>query len=230
MTSAATSYTSEWDEANFYTKWTYNLINKIINDGATRPLKFDDLMRVPRRDRAKILFPQLYKHYHNSSRCGFIPKLLVALVKVGWDEAIIVNILTLVEGAIRVAMPTLLISLLNALTNDESDAIANQWAAILSGLSILQTVIHSILFLYSWRIGWNWRVATTALIHNTLFHINNSSIQASGSGRLVNLISNDVSRFEDFTVVSNIFPSSLLCQSNIISISSSLLPLSGVLS
>jgi len=53
------------------------------------------------------------------------------------------------------------------------------------------------------RLGWNWKNASTALVHLKLLHLDSGVLQSSGSGTgmMVNLISNDVSRFEEFAIV-----------------------------
>ena len=53
------------------------------------------------------------------------------------------------------------------------------------------------------RVGWNWKNASTALVHLKLLHLDSGVLQSSGSGTgmMVNLISNDVSRFEEFAIV-----------------------------
>jgi hypothetical protein len=54
------------------------------------------------------------------------------------------------------------------------------------------------------RVGWAWKNTTTALIHDKLIGMDANKLQSSGAstGMMVNLISNDVARFEEFAVVS----------------------------
>ena len=48
-------------------------------------------------------------------------------------------------------------------------------------------------------MGWQWKTATTGLIFNSLFKLKGMNV--TGTGKLVNLISNDVSKFEEFSVM-----------------------------
>ena len=64
----------------------------------------------------------------------------------------------------------------------------------------LQVLIHHVLFFYSMRVGWNWRSVTQALVFEHLLSLDSSSLENSSKGNLVNLISNDVDKFERFTV------------------------------
>jgi ATP-binding cassette subfamily C (CFTR/MRP) protein 4 len=74
---------------------------------------------------------------------------------------------------------------------------------LLSGIGFLQVFIHHVLYFHSMRVGWNWKNASTALVHLKLLHLYSGVLQSSGSGTgmMVNLISNDVSRFEEFAIV-----------------------------
>ena len=96
--------------------------------------------------------------------------------------------------------------LLDSLEND-SDQECYKWAAVLSGIAFVQVVIHHIFVFVAMRTGWNWKNATTALIHENLIQMDVNILQSSGSGTgmMVNMISNDVARFEEFTTVSFVF-------------------------
>ena len=52
-------------------------------------------------------------------------------------------------------------------------------------------------------MGWQWKTATTGLIFNTLFKL--KGVNVTGTGKLVNLISNDMSKFEEFSVMAPFF-------------------------
>jgi hypothetical protein len=63
--------------------------------------------------------------------------------------------------------------------------------------------VHHTLFFISMRTGWNWKNAATALVHDKLIQLDAAALQNSGTGTgmLINMISNDVQRFEEVTVV-----------------------------
>jgi len=62
------------------------------------------------------------------------------------------------------------------------------------------------------RLGWNWKNATTAMIYKRLFKIKGNSLSSANidMGTMVNYISNDVSRFDDFSTFVSFFYVSLL--------------------
>jgi hypothetical protein len=131
---------------------------------------------------------------------------MMALFQAHLSDCILIAGLTLLESAIRVSLPICLIFLLQSLENDpQYSSISFAWATALSILGIGLTIAHHVLFLFSMRLGWNWKSACTALIHKSVFHMSgsalNDKVNAQGTGMMVNLISNDVARLEEFSVV-----------------------------
>jgi len=198
-----TSDVSEWDKASEFDKWTFRVSNNLLNLGKTKALQLEDLYKLSSHDVVGKLLPDLKGSFDKSKPIWFIPRLMVALFKSHKLEVFLIIILTLSESAIRILLPVILFKLLNAL-EDLSSPIRNsyKWAAILGGLGLAQTVIHHILFQLSMRMGWNWRSATTCLIYDRLFLLNGAALSMFNTGKLVNLISNDVARFEEFTTFS----------------------------
>lgn len=97
----------------------------------------------------------------------FIPRLMVALYRMSWDYAILIAVYTIIEGLIRIAMPLVLIFLLDALEKEDRDT-AYIWAAVISALGVSQTIVHHILFFFTIRMGWNWKTASTAFIYQVI--------------------------------------------------------------
>ncbi len=128
---------------------------------------------------------------------------MVALMKFCWVDLTIVAVMTVVDAASMLITPFLLSSLLAALEDDDSDSQCYMWAALLTGVAFFQVFNrHSYVFV-AMRVGWNWKNATTALIHEKLIQMDVNILQSSGSstGMMVNMISNDVARFEEFPLV-----------------------------
>jgi hypothetical protein len=200
-----TTETAEWDSSSFIAKWTYSVANPLLQLGLTKTLQFEDLLKVPSEDVSSKLMKSLKRNYRNSTSFWFIPRLMIALLKTTHHRLMIVCIFNILESSIRIALPVILIFLLRSLQNNDSLLTCYMWAAILGGLSIVQTIAHHVLFCFSMCMGWNWKTACTAMIHDRLFFLNAGVMQNSrtSTGMLVNLISNDVARFEEFSVVSS---------------------------
>lgn len=194
-------YRNSWDEAGFLSKWTFHVANDMLIAGQKRVLEFDDLMKVPVEDRAEIVFDTLKSCYVNSKPIYFVPRLMVALFRMKLAQWLFVLFLTIVEGIIRIALPLLLVFLLDALQNSD-DYAGYRWAGVIAALGVLQAIVHHIVFFFSMRIGWNWRSSCTALIFDALFKLEGAELHGIQTGKMVNMISNDVSRIEEFSVVS----------------------------
>ena len=77
------------------------------------------------------------------------------------------------------------------------------WAGVLSITAFVQIIARHALFFISMRCGWIWKNSGTALIHEKLLSMDATLLQQSGvsAGVMVNMISNDVARFEEFAAV-----------------------------
>ena len=114
-------------------------------------------------------------------------------------------IYTLLEGVTRVASPVVLGLFLRDLQDQSVPHYWSfVWASVLTALTIAQTLIHHILFFFSMRMGNNMKMSVIGLIFNKLFEMRGDTFESASTdtGRLVNLISNDVFRFEEAAVVS----------------------------
>lgn len=192
---------SDWDEASIFSKYTFSVANKFLKLGISKTIQEDDLMIIPEHDYVIRLLPMLQKQYKQSKKFLFIPRLLVSLIKYDLTSFILIAVYTLIEGATRVLLPLILLYLLQTLHDvNSSDAVNYKWAGIFSAIAIIQTISHHILFYYSMRSGWNWKASATALIYDRLFLLNGNMKNFYTTGKLVNLISNDVARFEDFAI------------------------------
>lgn len=172
--------------------------------GEKRPLQFDDLIEIPEVDRAKNVLKNLKDIYIRSHSFWFIPRLMVALNRMVFYEMLLSVVYTIIEGVIRIALPLLLVFLLDALQKGDSYR-SYRWAGLIAALGVLQAIVHHILFFLTMRIGWNWRTSCTGLIYDALFKLEGADMHSVQNGKMVNMISNDVTRIEEFAVVSVMF-------------------------
>lgn len=197
---------SEWELASFLEKWSFAVVNPMLARGLKEPLQFDQLLRIPRNDRSGGMVADLRASYAASEPFWFMPRLMVALIKFTAVEVAFVAVFTTLDAALMVISPLLLQFLLESLQNTPSGSECYMWAGILSGVAFLQVIVRHSLYFVAMRTGWNWKNASTALIHDKLIQMDTTALLRSGasSGMMVNLISNDVARFEEFSVVSKL--------------------------
>ena len=206
MASSSPPVASEWEDAAWYSKWSFSCANAMINKGCADKnirLQLDDLMKLPHHDQASTLVSKYKETYEASRQFLFIPRLVMAMWRMHFDECNVIVFYTILEDVIRVASPVILrlflIDLQNPLVNASR---VFMWAAILSALNIAQTLVHHILFFYSMRLGNNMKVSTIGIIFDKVLSLKSFAMSKANvdTGRLVNLISNDVFRFEEAAI------------------------------
>lgn len=195
---------SEWEKASAFSKWSFSVVTPLIKLGEKKSLNLDDLLKLPAHDNSNRLVSNLELEYRSISSHFGIPKLMMAMWKANICEFTTIALLTLLEGLLRLACTVLLKYFLEDLQNENSPT-KNIYilAAIISVVNITQSVIHHILFKMSMLMGNNMKIAVIGTIFDRLFRIKGSVLDSSsfGSGKLVNIISNDVQRFEEGAVV-----------------------------
>ena len=134
---------SEWEKANFFSKWTFSVANPMINKGMKGPHQsIDDLMLLSQADRSGPLVDELVRQYYSSRTFFyFLPRLVFSLIKAHWSDWILVHILAAAEGCTRIASPVilnyLLYSLAEAGPTGRNDSF--KYAGILVILNLVQT-------------------------------------------------------------------------------------------
>eukprot|EP01041_Mallomonas_annulata_P002395 gene2395-4646_t len=197
---------SEWEEADTFQKWTFSLINNLLNKGGKVALQSDDLFRMCSRDKTKHLLPTLMNTWRTSTGMYKIPRLMIALWKAQYFEFSCVAVLSVFEALSKIASPVVLGYFLTSLSDVNSlDYVPFLWAVVLGFIIFLQSFYHQLLNFTAYRMGWNWKNATTALVYDNLFKLqtNNRGTSNIGTGNLVNLISNDVASLEPLAVFVN---------------------------
>lgn len=137
------SVKSEWEEANFYMKWTFSVANPMINKGMKSPHKtVNDLLLLSQEDLSKPLVDELTKEYNKPRNFYyFLPRLIFSLINARMDEVIIVHLLAACEGCTRIASPVVVNYLLQALSvaGPAGRASSFKYAGILGILHLFQT-------------------------------------------------------------------------------------------
>ena len=200
----------EWDDGSLFQKWTFSVANVMINNCTINSLQETDLMKLSRRDSADMVVDKTFESFTRTKSFWFLPRLIIALYMCSLHDFFWINVWAVLEGAVRVIEPLVIMFLIKALAEKGAQGYADSfmYAGILGGLNVIQTVIHHILFYMSMRMGANWKVGVTGMIFKKLFRLKGAN--KTGTGKLVNLISNDVAKFELFSVMSHFFVVSIL--------------------
>jgi hypothetical protein len=194
---------SEWEEASFYGKWSFSFANNMLNAGESEILELDRLLRTPKEYNASRMVEILKQTYRASKPFWFIPRLMVAMIRMTFVDSLLSSTMSFVDSGCMAIAPLFLQYLLQALETSTTTE-CFMWAAILSGTAVVQVLVRHALYFIAMRTGWNWKNASTALIYDKLLTMDAGRLQnaGAGTGMMVNLISNDVARFEEFATVS----------------------------
>eukprot|EP00667_Euglena_gracilis_P001411 EG_transcript_1411 len=182
---------SEFDQASCFSRWTYRVINPLMATARHKPLQLEDLYHIPPGDHSQLLHARLadalHHHHHRLGR---------AVVATFWRVFALTFVLAVIETLCR---PCGIFCLWHLLTWLQTPT-APLWEGLLwagcMGLAnlILVNVAHC-MFFHVVKLGWNIQTAVTALLHKKVLTLRAAEVVHVTTGMLVNLVSNDVNRF-----------------------------------
>ncbi|XP_015596918.1 multidrug resistance-associated protein 4 isoform X2 [Cephus cinctus] len=179
--------------------WTIKLFKK----GYSKILGIEDLYNPLKTDESAVLGDRLEKRWkielENSKKCGKKPSLLKAIVRTFLWEYTILGIMQIVnEFVIRLGTPMLLGGLLRYF---KPEIKKNYTTAILYATGIsLATAINVISLnqaIYgAFHVGGKIRVAVCSLVYRKALRLSKTALGETAPGKIVNLVANDVNRFD----------------------------------
>ncbi|XP_052505903.1 ATP-binding cassette sub-family C member 4-like [Budorcas taxicolor] len=133
------------------------------------------------------------------------PSLMKAIIKCYWKSCLVLGIFTFLEEGTRVVQPIFLGKMVSYIENyDSNDSAALPesygYAAGLSACVLVWAVLHHLYFYHMQRVGMRLRVAVCHMIYRKSLHLSSSAMRKTTTGQIVNLMSNDVNRFDQVTV------------------------------
>ncbi|KAJ3063674.1 Multidrug resistance-associated protein 4, partial [Quaeritorhiza haematococci] len=185
--------------SSLWAKFTYNYMNEMIGRGFRRELVTEDYPPIEDLDEAGDLSTRLREAWDTEVRTHGPQnaKLWRATWKVfGW-RYIIGGLWFLLESLVKIATAVVLSLLLNHLSKPNEEKGNDGWyyALALSLCIFFSAFLHHIDFFLCMRVGMQVRTAFIATIYRKCLSLSIS--HTSSTGMIVNLVSNDVQRFED---------------------------------
>ncbi|XP_014467791.1 PREDICTED: multidrug resistance-associated protein 4-like [Dinoponera quadriceps] len=179
--------------------WTIDLFRM----GYTRALEIEDLYEPLKEDRSSLLGDKLEKQWNieleNSKKRKRRPSLLKAIFRTFLlDYCNIALVQLIVEFVIRLGTPLLLGGLLRYF---RKDAVESYEVALWYGVGIcMATAMNVIAFnqaiFGSFHIGSKVRVAVCSVVYRKALRLSKTALGETAPGKVVNLVANDVNRFE----------------------------------
>lgn len=183
--------------------WIKNLFWK----GSKKDLEVEDLYNTMPTDRSEMLGDELEKYWKmeicRAKETKRKPRLLKAIVKTFGRFYFFVGILQFITwGVIRVAQPIFLGKFI--LYFNKESKMSKEEAYIYAGCLILTAVLAMFFvhhtFLACQKIGMRIRVACCSIIYRKILRLSKFSQGKTAAGQVVNLLSNDVTRFDFVTL------------------------------
>ncbi|KXS09504.1 hypothetical protein M427DRAFT_128884 [Gonapodya prolifera JEL478] len=191
---------SRWKKALWALEWipmllTYSHVNFIVAHGNKTLLKETDFPPVQEHETASRLSNLLTDEWERERKKPN-PNVVNVIFRVYWPKLLLVIMLGAVYSACRI-LEALLIGALVRVFQDSSKSNNEgyMWAGLLTLAVMLDSTCRGYMFYWAVRTGFNMRVGMISTIYRKTLNLSMS--HASSTGTIVNLVSNDVQRFED---------------------------------
>uniref|UniRef100_A0AAZ1XW59 Multidrug resistance-associated protein 4 n=1 Tax=Oreochromis aureus TaxID=47969 RepID=A0AAZ1XW59_OREAU len=195
--------------ANLLSKIFFCWLNPLFRIGYRRKLQEDDMYKVLPEDASDRLGEELQRYWNQEIQQAANelrpPKLTKALIQCYWKSYLLIGSYIFIEEVIKVIQPVLLGKLIEYFesydpANSPAVSEAYIYAAGISLSTISLTVLHHLYFYHVQRAGMKIRVAVCHVIYRKALCLNSSALAKTTTGQIVNLLSNDVNKFDEVTL------------------------------
>ncbi|XP_034041901.1 multidrug resistance-associated protein 4-like [Thalassophryne amazonica] len=182
-------------------------LNPLFRIGYKRKLNENDMYKVLPGDTSERLGEALQWYWdHEVERAAKelrTPKLTKALILCFWRSYFLIGMYMFLEEVIKVIQSLLLGKINEHFEIYEPTATiyeAYGYAAAISLATISLTILHHLYFYSVQRAGMKIRVAMCHMIYRKALSLNSTALRNTTSGQIVNLLSSDVTKFDEVTL------------------------------
>ncbi|XP_074483833.1 ATP-binding cassette sub-family C member 4-like [Sebastes fasciatus] len=195
--------------ASLLSKIFFWWLNPLFSTGSKRKLEEDDMYEVLPEDRSESLGQDLQRYwdqeYLKATKEMRKPGLSKCIIKCYWKPYAVLGLFTLIEEIIKVIQPVFLGKMILYFESyDPNDTtalnVALGYAAGLSICTIGLNLLHHLYFYHVQRTGMKIRVAMCHMIYSKALRLSSAAMGKTTTGQIVNLLSNDVNKFDDVTI------------------------------
>ncbi|KAH1024385.1 hypothetical protein HUJ05_003874 [Dendroctonus ponderosae] len=174
----------------------------IFKRGYSKVLDVDDLYNPIKSDRSMLLGDRLervwHRLYEKANKKQKKASLLVGLLQTFWPELTILGITLVLMQVFSLIQPMMLGQLLAYFRADtgltKQDAFL--YAGAISVCTFLNALLSNQYIMGAFHYGMKIRAACCALVYRKSLRLSKTALGETASGKIVNLLSNDVSRFD----------------------------------
>ncbi|XP_077200008.1 ATP-binding cassette sub-family C member 4 [Paroedura picta] len=197
--------------ANFCSRLFFWWLNPLFVLGHKRRLDEDDMYKVLPEDSSKVLGEGLQwywdKEVQKAKKEARVPHLTKAIILCYWKSYLVLGLFTLIEETLKIIQPVFLGNIISYFertgsTDDSSSALEYAYAsaAALSVCTLVLAITHHLYFYHVQRAGMKLRVAMCHMIYRKALRLSNTAMTKTTTGQIVNLLSNDVNKFDQVTI------------------------------
>ncbi|XP_073707299.1 ATP-binding cassette sub-family C member 4 [Garra rufa] len=194
--------------ANLFSQIFFCWLNPLFRIGSKRRLEEDDMYNVLPEDRSKRLGEELQSHWNHEVEKATkelrTPKLTKAIIRCYWRSYAVLGVFTLIEEVIKVIQPVFLGKLIQYFESYDPDNSALYeaygYAAGVSFSTLGLALLHHLYFYHVQRSGMKIRIAMCHMIYRKALCLSASAMGQTTTGQIVNLLSNDVNKFDEVTI------------------------------
>uniref|UniRef100_A0A3Q2X474 Multidrug resistance-associated protein 4 n=1 Tax=Haplochromis burtoni TaxID=8153 RepID=A0A3Q2X474_HAPBU len=185
---------------SFYFSW----LTPLLQLGQKRRLEENDMYSILKEDQSEALGEELQRFWDREVRHAtkelLKPKLTRVLIKFYGRSYAMAGIFT-----IKVIQPLLLGKIILFFENGDPDdqrslGMAYVYAAAMSISTLGLTILQHLYYYHVLRTGMRIRVAMCHMIYRKALRLSAKSMGQTTTGQIVNLLSNDVNRFDEITL------------------------------
>uniref|UniRef100_A0A8U7M4T4 Cystic fibrosis transmembrane conductance regulator n=1 Tax=Corvus moneduloides TaxID=1196302 RepID=A0A8U7M4T4_CORMO len=189
----------------YLTRW----LNPLFITGHKRKLQEDDMYKVLPEDSSEKLGEELQwywdKEVQKAKKRGKTPHLTKAIILCYWKSYLVFGIFTMIEETLKIIQPILLGKIISYFekydSSDEVDLNCAYWhAGALSVCTLILAIMHHLYFYHVQRAGMKLRVAMCHMIYRKALRLSSVAMAKTTTGQIVNLLSNDVNKFDQVTI------------------------------
>ncbi|GFS16304.1 multidrug resistance-associated protein 4 [Elysia marginata] len=187
--------------ANYVSKMLFWWLNPLFNKGYKGWLEESDMYNVTPNDSSETtgeIMQAAWNKELEKQKHGKQASLLRSLFRAfGW-KFMWFGVIVLFEEIIKLCQPVLLAELLDYFRQDSTTTTTEAWlyATGVIFCSVILAVVHHPYFFGASRLGMRARIGLCSLMYRKCLRLSNKSLNESSVGQIVNLMSNDVARFD----------------------------------
>ncbi|XP_052217717.1 ATP-binding cassette sub-family C member 4-like isoform X4 [Dreissena polymorpha] len=192
--------------ANPLSKLLFWWMNPLFKNGYERQLEVEDMYNVVNEDQSETLGNRLEeewaKEVERTKGGKRQPSLFRALFRMFGFEYLLLGLILLLEEATKVIQPLLLGGLIRYFTPGSGVGKTESYlfAGGVSLCALVLAVTHHPYFFGVQRIGMKMRIACCSLLYRKSLRLSNEGLSKTTTGQIVNLLSNDVNRFDQAVI------------------------------